>query len=278
MKADFRCRHVGVSGGGGGVGPAAGDPGRVPGQPVCGGDEAFRGKAVDRAGSGAGGTVRRNLGGPYAAKGGSVAADGKGRNSPCSTALLAHMEEPGLEVGLMFRKVRDAVLKATGGEQKPFVYGSLSSKGVYFSRVPVAAPGTSAPGGTAKGLVKSDEQLFWETVKESRDPPRGAAGYRMRRVASSSACPPVMSWYAECRLGSHTVEFKDTMMIPPVPTSMTAACRITNNAARALPFRLPRLTSGIPYINQFPYSKWLQILQNWTMSLRKRKSKGWPSG
>ena len=36
----------------------------------------------------------------YAAKGGSVAADGEGRNSPYSTALLAHVEEPGLEVGL----------------------------------------------------------------------------------------------------------------------------------------------------------------------------------
>ena len=46
----------------------------------------------------------------YAAKEGTVAADGEGRNSPYTTALLAHLEEPGLEVGLMFRKVRDAVV------------------------------------------------------------------------------------------------------------------------------------------------------------------------
>ncbi len=105
----------------------------------------------------------------YAAKGGSVAADGAGRNSPYSTALLAHVQEPGLEVGLMFRKVRDAVLNATGGHQEPFVYGSLSSKGFYFSTAPVAAPVVSAPGGAAKGVVKSDEQLFWESVKESGD-------------------------------------------------------------------------------------------------------------
>ena len=69
----------------------------------------------------------------YAAKGGSVAADGEGRNSPYSTALLAHLEQPGLEVGLMFRKVRDAVLRSTGGRQEPFVYGSLSSKGFYLA-------------------------------------------------------------------------------------------------------------------------------------------------
>ena len=44
----------------------------------------------------------------YAAKEGTVAADGEGRNSPYTSALLAHLEEPRLEVGLMFRKVRDA--------------------------------------------------------------------------------------------------------------------------------------------------------------------------
>ncbi|MDE0255704.1 MAG: SUMF1/EgtB/PvdO family nonheme iron enzyme, partial [Rhodospirillaceae bacterium] len=47
-----------------------------------------------------------------------------------------HLEEPGLEVGLMFRKVRDAVLKATGNKQEPFVYGSLSSKGAYLGARP----------------------------------------------------------------------------------------------------------------------------------------------
>ena len=104
----------------------------------------------------------------YAAKGGSVAADGRGRNSPYTTALLAHVEEPGLEVGLLFRKVRDSVLKKTNGRQEPFVYGSLSSKGFYFTKVPVAAP--VAPKVVDRPVVKSDEQLFWESVKDSGDP------------------------------------------------------------------------------------------------------------
>ena len=104
----------------------------------------------------------------YAAKGGSVAADGVGRNSPYSTALLAHLEEPGLEVGLMFRKVRDAVLAATGRQQEPFVYGSLSSKGIYLSAPPAAV--TPAPGVEAEDIANSDEQLFWASVRGSRDP------------------------------------------------------------------------------------------------------------
>ena len=106
----------------------------------------------------------------YAAKGGSVAADGRGRNSPYTTVLLAHVEEPGLEVGLMFRKVRDAVLKKTNGRQEPFVYGSLSSKGFYFSKASVATPVASDVTEKPKAVVKSDEQLFWESVKGSRDP------------------------------------------------------------------------------------------------------------
>ena len=76
----------------------------------------------------------------YAAKEGTVASDGEGRNSPYTTALLAHLEEPGLEVGLMFRKVRDTVLAATGGRQEPFVYGSLSSEGAYLAARPEPEP------------------------------------------------------------------------------------------------------------------------------------------
>ena len=53
----------------------------------------------------------------YAAKESTVAADGVGRNSPYTEALLRYLEEPDLEVGLMFRKVRDAVLAATGARR-----------------------------------------------------------------------------------------------------------------------------------------------------------------
>ena len=69
----------------------------------------------------------------YAAKGGTVASDGTGRNSPYTEALLKYLEEPGLEVGMMFRKVRETVLILTDGRQEPFLYGSLSSREVFLS-------------------------------------------------------------------------------------------------------------------------------------------------
>ncbi len=79
-----------------------------------------------------------------AARGGTVSSDGTGgRNSPYTEALLAHLEEPGLEVNFMFRKVRDAVRKSTNNTQEPVVYGSLSSEHIYLAGLP--APSKSQP-------------------------------------------------------------------------------------------------------------------------------------
>lgn len=61
----------------------------------------------------------------YSAKGGQVALDGDGANSPYASALLRHLAQPGLEIDLLFRRVRDDVLKMTGNKQEPFVYGTL---------------------------------------------------------------------------------------------------------------------------------------------------------
>ena len=60
----------------------------------------------------------------YAAAAGTTAADGTGRNSPYTAALLGHLEQP-LELGLLFRRVRAQVLEATNGEQRPHEYQSL---------------------------------------------------------------------------------------------------------------------------------------------------------
>ncbi|HVQ11801.1 MAG TPA: caspase family protein, partial [Methyloceanibacter sp.] len=50
-------------------------------------------------------------------------------NSPFAEALLDHLGEPGLEIDMLFRKVRDDVKSKTGGVQEPFTYGSLPARG-----------------------------------------------------------------------------------------------------------------------------------------------------
>ena len=73
----------------------------------------------------------------YAAAAGTTAADGTGRNSPYTSALLANLEQP-LEIGLLFREVRAQVLATTNGEQRPHEYASLL--GEHYLR---AATGTA---------------------------------------------------------------------------------------------------------------------------------------
>lgn len=79
----------------------------------------------------------------YAAKEGVVALDGEGRNSPFAKALMEKMVVPGLEISLMFRQVRDMVLRETGNYQEPHTYGSLTGIPFYLAGPP---DGQSAPG------------------------------------------------------------------------------------------------------------------------------------
>jgi hypothetical protein len=54
-----------------------------------------------------------------------VAADGAGRNSPFTSALLKRLKEPGLEIGSMFRRIAADVNEKTNGRQRPETYVSL---------------------------------------------------------------------------------------------------------------------------------------------------------
>lgn len=85
----------------------------------------------------------------YAARDGTTANDGDGRNSPFTTALLRNIETPGLEISFLFRNVRDEVMTATKREQQPFVYGSLSREAIYLKPPVVALPLAAAPPATA---------------------------------------------------------------------------------------------------------------------------------
>ena len=82
----------------------------------------------------------------YAARDGTTALDGDGRNSPFTAALLRNIETPGVEVTFMFRNVRDDVMEATRNEQQPFVYGSLSRKAIYLAGLPSPGPASTIAG------------------------------------------------------------------------------------------------------------------------------------
>ena len=84
----------------------------------------------------------------YAAAAGTTAADGRGRNSPYTSALLAQLEQP-LEIGLLFRRVRAQVLAATQGVQRPHEYHSLVGEH-YLTRTLDAGASVAASAAVAR--------------------------------------------------------------------------------------------------------------------------------
>ncbi|MEZ5824793.1 MAG: SUMF1/EgtB/PvdO family nonheme iron enzyme [Geminicoccaceae bacterium] len=96
----------------------------------------------------------------YAARAGSEAADGTGRNSPFTEALLEHLPTPGIDVRILFGRVRDSVVASTEYGQVPHVYGSLG--GDYFYLVP---PAEKAPDAGRNKL----DSAFWEVAERSNE-------------------------------------------------------------------------------------------------------------
>ncbi len=101
----------------------------------------------------------------YATSPGSVAQDGVGSNSPYTRELVSAIEQPGLKIEEMFKKVRVSVSEETNGQQVPWEESSLT--GDFYFSAPVAAKAQQA---VAKDEnVKPYEVAYWEAVKGSSD-------------------------------------------------------------------------------------------------------------
>jgi uncharacterized caspase-like protein len=80
----------------------------------------------------------------FAAKAGSTASDGDGKNSPFTTALIKYLPRPGLDLRKAFGFARDEVLKATNNKQEPFIYGSLGGDDVALVPAAIAQPAAAS--------------------------------------------------------------------------------------------------------------------------------------
>jgi uncharacterized protein len=96
----------------------------------------------------------------FAARDGEVALDGAGANSPFAEALIEKLDEPGLEISLLFRQVRDRVLEATGNRQEPHTYGSLS--GVPFF---LAGAGEA----DSERVADADRRIAWAELRPDQE-------------------------------------------------------------------------------------------------------------
>lgn len=81
----------------------------------------------------------------FATGAGRKVADGADRNSPFTAALLKHVEEPGLELIALMKRVRDDVVGATAGEQVPTFYISAADEAFFVAALPKPEPAPVAP-------------------------------------------------------------------------------------------------------------------------------------
>jgi hypothetical protein len=80
----------------------------------------------------------------YATEPGKVALDGTGRNSPFTAALLRHIDTEGASIGDVMITVRNDVLSATSGKQRPFESASLTGQFFFKPAAPQAADKSSS--------------------------------------------------------------------------------------------------------------------------------------
>jgi formylglycine-generating enzyme required for sulfatase activity len=130
----------------------------------------------------------------YATGGGDTAADGAARNSPFTTSLLRHLEEPGLEIRELLRRVRSDL--ASGGSRQLSETADRLSGQFYF-RPPepkAEAPGRPAP--QQPSLADLPDYVVWKGIENSVQPAdyefflkthpqsqlRGLAEDRLRRL------------------------------------------------------------------------------------------------
>jgi uncharacterized caspase-like protein len=149
----------------------------------------------------------------YAARDGTTANDGDGRNSPFTTALLRNIETPGLEISFLFRNVRDEVMSATKREQQPFVYGSLSREAIYLK--PLATTTVQKPPSPTEAPASNEDERVWKVIKTSSD----ASLYEdfLRRYAYSPRAAEVRQRLADLK------STQVASVAPPVASAPSAA-------------------------------------------------------
>ena len=131
----------------------------------------------------------------YATSPGSVAVDGEGDNGLYTSELLRALERPGLKAEDVFKQVRIAVAKRSGGLQVPWESSSLTGDFVFNQRG--APPVAQMPASTAPPDA-SLELALWNSVRDSgsaadyeeylrRFPEGTFAGLARRRIGEGSA-------------------------------------------------------------------------------------------
>jgi len=125
----------------------------------------------------------------YSTQPGNVALDGKGRNSPFTSALVKHMGDKGHNLPATMIEVRKEVVAATGGQQVPWDHSALTGDFFFVPGAATHSPGAvvSAPPGTSADVAALQERLR----KLEEEAKRREAAAAPIAPPTTSSVPPV---------------------------------------------------------------------------------------
>ena len=173
----------------------------------------------------------------FSARDGSIASDGDGTDSPYALALAKHLTEPGIEVSKMFRLVYDDVQDATGKNQQPVLYGSVSGRHDFYFR-----PGTADEPAAAQAPTVNMEAVFWQSIEHST----ASADFR----AYLNKFPDgVFAELARTRIAALEPALPKDSSETAGPKSDTATARPSASADNPAPPIVSKVSAaGVPYI------------------------------
>lgn len=108
----------------------------------------------------------------FATAPGAVAYDGTGQHSPYTASISEHIDEPGVELSELFRRVRAGVRERTGGLQIAWTTSTLENP-FYFkpdiADLRSATTGLGADGDTLGGLPPERivDRTFWRAIRDT---------------------------------------------------------------------------------------------------------------
>jgi uncharacterized caspase-like protein len=174
----------------------------------------------------------------FATAPGMVASDGTGSNGLYTKNLLEAMRKPGLKVEDVFKQVRVAVRRDSGGKQVPWESTSLEGD-LYFSQPP-AASATATPARpqpvAAPGSNVTPDELLWSAMQGGADPAELRAFLRRypesrfavearRRLEASAPAPPTAPTTAAA--SPPTARQAIELMMPEPPPRLALAQPLT---------------------------------------------------
>jgi hypothetical protein len=103
----------------------------------------------------------------YATAPGHTAADGDGKNGLYTQELLKAMQQPGLTVEQVFKRVRSGVTRASNDQQTPWESSSLTGEFYFKAGTQVAQLGGGIGSGRSKEQIEDE---LWDAIKNEGKP------------------------------------------------------------------------------------------------------------